>query len=75
MDFAVPADYKVKIKENQKRDKYVDFARELKKLWNMKVTMTPIVIGAFRTISKGFVKCLAELEIGRRAETIQTVAF
>ena len=25
--------------------RYLDFARELKKLWNMKVTVIPIVIG------------------------------
>ena len=27
-------------------DKYLDLARELKKLWNMKVKVTPIVVGA-----------------------------
>ena len=26
---------------------YLDLARKLKKRWNMKVTITPIVIGAF----------------------------
>ena len=31
MDFAVPADHRVKLKENEKRDKYLDLARELKK--------------------------------------------
>ena len=30
MDFAVPADHKVKLKESEKRDKYLDLARELK---------------------------------------------
>ena len=30
MDFAVPADHKVKLKENEK-DKYLDLPRELKK--------------------------------------------
>ena len=30
MDFAIPADHIVKIKENVKRDKYLDLARELK---------------------------------------------
>ena len=34
------------IKENEKGDKYLDPARELIKLWNMKVTVIPIVIGA-----------------------------
>ena len=30
----------------------MDFAWELKKLWNMKVTIIPIVIGAFGTVNK-----------------------
>ena len=47
MDFAVPADHKIKWKENEKKDKYLDLARELKKLRNIKVTITPIVINAF----------------------------
>ena len=32
------------------RDKYLDLARELKKLWNMEVTVIQSVIGAFGTI-------------------------
>ena len=31
VDFAVPADHRIKLKENEKRDKYLDLARELKK--------------------------------------------
>ena len=31
VDFAVPADYRVKLKECEKKDKYLDLARELKK--------------------------------------------
>ena len=31
MDFAIPADHRVKVKEREKRDKYLDLARELKK--------------------------------------------
>ena len=30
-DFAVPADYRIKLKESEKKDKYLDFAREFKK--------------------------------------------
>ena len=36
VDFAVPADHRIKLKECEKKDKYLDHARELKKLWNMK---------------------------------------
>ena len=39
MDFAVPTDYRVKIKESEKGDRYLNIARELKKLLNMKVTV------------------------------------
>ncbi len=45
VDFAVPADHRIKLKEREKKDKYLDHARELKKLWNMQVTIIPIVIG------------------------------
>ena len=32
VDFAVPADHRIKLKEYEKKDKYLDLARELKKL-------------------------------------------
>ena len=35
------------MKDCEKRDKYLDLARELKKLWNMKVTIIPIVDWCF----------------------------
>ena len=54
---------------------YLDLARELKKLWNLKVTIIPIVIGAFRTVTKGLLKGLEDLEVGDRVETIHTTAL
>ena len=45
MDFAIPPDHKVKINEREKRDKYLDLARGLRKLLNMTVTVMPIVVG------------------------------
>ena len=75
VDFAVPADHKIKLKECEKKDKYLDLARELKKLWNMQVTIIPIVIGAFETVTKGLLKGQEDLEVGRRVETIQTTAL
>ena len=75
VDFASPADHWVKLKECQKRDKYLDFDRELKKLWNMKVTIIPIVIGALGAVTKGLVQGLEDLEITGRVESIQTTAL
>ena len=75
VDFAVPANHGIKLKECEKKDKYLDLTRELKKLWNMKVTIVPIVIGTFSTITKGLLKGLEDLDVGGQVETIQMTAL
>ena len=64
VDFTVPADHRIKLKECEKRDKYLNLARELKKLWNMKVTIISIVIGVFGMVTKGLLNGLEDLEVG-----------
>ena len=49
--FTVPADHRIKLKECEKSDKCLELARELKKLLNVKVTLIPIVIGDFGTVT------------------------
>ena len=68
-------DHRINLKESEKKDKYLDLARELKKLWNIKVTIVPIVIGALGTITKELLKGLEDLEVGGRVVTIQTTAL
>ena len=70
VDFAVQADHRIKLQECEKKDKYLDIARELKKLWKIQVTIIPIVIGAFGTVTKGLLKGLEDLEVDGRVETI-----
>ena len=43
------------------------------KLWNMQVTIIPIVIGAFGTVTKGLLKGLEDLEVGGRVETNDSI--
>ena len=69
VDFAVPANHRIKLKECEKKVKCHDLARELKKQWNMKV------IDAFGTVTKRILKELKDLEAGGRLETIQTPAL
>ena len=75
VNFAVPADHRIKLIECEKKDKYFNLARDLKKLWNMKVTIVPTVIGAFGTITKGLLKGLEVLKVGGQVETIQMTAL
>ena len=63
------------MKESEKRDKYVDLARELKKLWNTKAMVMPIVIGALGTVTNGLSNGLQDMEIRGQVETIQTIAL
>ena len=75
VDIAVPAGHRIKLKECEKKDKFLDVSWELNKLWNTKVTIIPIVIGAFGKATKGLLKEQEDLEVGGRAETIQTTAL
>ena len=53
----------VKLKESEKKYKYPDLARELKKLWNMKVRVISVVIEALGRVTNGLVK---GLEVGNK---------
>ncbi len=75
VDFAVPADHRIKLKKCEKKEKYLDLIRKLKKLRNMKATIVPILIDAFGTITKGLLKGLGDMEVGGRVETIQMTAL
>ena len=56
-------------------NKYLDLSRELKRLWNTKVRIVPIVTSALGTITKGLLKGLENLEVGGRVENIQMTAL
>ena len=74
VNFDVPADHGVK---NQRKhtEKYIDLACKLKKLWNIKLTTRPIVIGALGSVLKGEVKGLEKLEIEESTRTIKTAVL
>ena len=59
MNFALSIDNRVKEKESVKRNKNLDLAWELK-IFNMKMTVIPIIIGALWTIPKELVKGLED---------------
>ena len=63
----MPADQK----ESEERDKFLDLAREQKTLWNMKVTVIVIVVGALWIIPQRIGKGTADLKVGGQVVTIQ----
>ena len=56
----------MKIKESEKKDKYLGLIRELNNLWNMRVVVVAIVIVAFGTVPKGSEKEVGRVENRRR---------
>ena len=57
------------------RQKYMDCIRELKKLWNMKVSVLLILLYTLGTITKCFEKRLWNLDIRVWIETTQTIVI
>ena len=71
IDIAVPGDSRVASKENEKVQKYQDLSRELRKLWQVKVMVVPVVVGALDTIPKVLEKHLKEIGTSVRVELLQ----
>ena len=71
VDFAVLADHRIKLKEYEKKDKYLDLARELKKTMEHEGDNYTNCNWCF-WYSHGLLKELEDLEVGGRVETIQT---
>ena len=63
IDFAIPYDTRGDDKEVEKIERYLDLARELKKVWNMKVIVVPLVVGALGTPAKELEKRLKTIGI------------
>ena len=54
IDVAISGDRNVIKKEAEKILKYEDLTIEIQRMWNVKTTVTPVIIGAPSTISKSF---------------------
>ena len=71
IDIACPGDNKVAEKEDEKIDKYRDLAREVSKLWNVKVAIIPVVIGALGTVPTMLESRIKEIGISIKTAQIQ----
>ena len=56
IDFAVSRDSSIENKEKENVEKYQDLKRELQKIWNVRVKIIPLVVGALGAIPKRIVR-------------------
>ena len=69
VDFTVPYDTKVNTKEVE--DLNLDLARELRKLWDMKVSIIPVIFRALETTPKNICKRMEDIRIKTRILELQ----
>ena len=75
IDFAVPYDSRVDNKEAEKMEKYQDFAREIRRLWNTQVKIVSVVIGALGTTPRLLRKRIEDIGIETRIVDLQRSAI
>ena len=63
IDFTIPYDTRVDNKEIEKIEKYLNLARELKKVWNIKVAVVLLVVEALGKPPKALEKRLKTIGI------------
>ena len=61
IDMTVPSERNTSIKEVEKLSKYKDLEIEVTRMWGMKTTTIPVVIGALGIIKKGLEKRILEI--------------
>ena len=61
IDVAIPSDYNIQKKATEKMSKYVDLQIEYQRLWNKKVDVIPIIIGATGIVDKSIKKYVGRI--------------
>jgi hypothetical protein len=68
---AIPADRNVVQKEAEKRLKYKSLYIKIKRMWNLKCTIIPVIIGATGIITKSLRKNLEAIQGKHSIDSLQ----
>ena len=74
-DQALRTNARVTVKEMKKVEKYQDLRWELTRLWNIKVSVVPVVIGALGIVSGKLASHLKMIEVTTKIELLQKAAL
>ena len=75
VDYAIPVDHHVKEKEEEKIDKYMDLAAEVRRQFRVKTVIVPIVLGALGAVPEKLSESLEKLEIEDIIGSLQTAVL
>jgi hypothetical protein len=74
IDVAISGDRNVIKKEAEKILKYEDLTTEIQRMWNVKTSVIPVIIGETGTISKSFRKYVSNIPGNHEVRELQKTA-
>jgi hypothetical protein len=74
VDVAIPADRNVVHKEAEKKLKYKRVFIEIKRMWNLKCTIIPVIIGANGIVTRSLRKNLEAMTIKYSTDSLKKTA-
>jgi hypothetical protein len=75
LDVAIPGDRNLIQKEAEKTLKYKDLTIEIQLIWNVKLRVIPVIIGATGTISISFRKHASTIPGNHKVKELQKTAI
>ena len=75
IDMSIPTERNTSLKTTEKLSKYKDLEIEIQKMWGMKTTTIPVVIGALGLIKKGMEKYVKQIPGNIKVHEIQKIAL
>jgi hypothetical protein len=75
IDVAIPADRSVMQKEAEKRLKYKSLCIEIQRMWNLKCTVIPVIIGAIGIVTRSLRKNLEAIPGKHSIVSLQKTAI
>jgi len=75
IDVAIPADRNVVQKKAEKKLKYKSLCIEIQRMWNLKCTIVPIIIGATGTVTRSLRKNLETVPGKHSIDSLQKTAI
>ena len=75
VDFSIPWDKNIVLKEDEKINNYSPLAHEIRKLHKVKTKIVPIVVGSLGVVSKNLTGYIKQLDIPDVLGCLQTSAI
>ena len=75
IDMSIPSDRNVSAKVFEKLSKYKDLEIEIQKMWHLKTTTVPVVVGALGIIKKGTQQFLDKIPGNPSLSEIQKIVL